>query len=345
MGIRSVFKSGIGPQGIGQIAMSGNIGELVEMLDRAGRDNIPVVLGYLVDLSEYGWHDSIISYGTIPKAISLMENGPFLQRKRACLLISSMISHGRCDIVLSNVKIVGVMLDLLKEADAELKRTISYCISMFISMGALEEFLGSDGIEKIAPLTKSDDELTIYYTLFALNTLSSTGYQEEIMESGIGDNIQYHMKYSPEVEELAKQLLDDLYNWKEESFSIEEDEIEIIPDYVELIGVEDGYYRPIVKKSRIESRDGSLFGMNGKEIREEDEDIIVELKKPARKKVHRVVKKKVEFDVPMEDPMEELKKVRMEGVKGGTLSDISDMIGQEKGIDLDQAQSSSHIPI
>ena len=283
MRIRSVFKSGLwrtSPPGIKEMAFHCDCAGLIEILDKVNQEHIPLVLAYLTDLSEKGWYDRIISYGAIPKVTELMHHGPFNQKRNAVFLISSLITHGRCEIVLANDGIIDGMVNLLNEEDEDLTRCITYCMSMYCTTGAAEVLIDVGGIEMIGPHVTSDDMMTVYYCLYTLNTLSSMGYQEEILETEVDKRIDYHMLDNLEIASLSKLLLDDLYNWKEESFCLEEDELEILPDNMEEIGLNDGYLRPESRKQRIEPRDGSILGYDGKEIvEEEDEEVIVVLKK------------------------------------------------------------------
>lgn len=302
MRIRSVFKSGLwrtSPPGIKEMAFHCDCAGLIDILDKVNQEHIPLVLAYLTDLSERGWYDRIISYGAIPKVTELMHHGPFLQKKNAVFLISSLITHGRCEIVLSNDGIIDGMVNLLNEEDEDLTRCITYCISMYCTTGAAEVLIDAGGIEMIGPHVTSDDIMTVYYCLYTLGTLSSMGYQEEILGTGVDKKIDYHMSGNTEIASLSKLLLDDLYNWKEESFCLEDDELEILPDNMEEIGVNDGYFRPLSRKQRIEPRDGSILGYDGNEIRkEEDEEVIVVLKKR-----------------------------KIEGIVSGSLDDVSSEIG------------------
>jgi hypothetical protein len=291
---------------------------LIEYIDKVNYDHIPLVLQYLTDLSESGWHDLIISHGAIPRAIELMRNGSLQQKKYAMFLIYSLISHGRSDIVIVNDHVIEAILDLLdEEEDKELYRGVAYCMSMLNPIGGAPVFIQHGGIEKIAPLVKSDDEMTVLYTLFTLNTISSMGFQKEIIMTKVHQHIGYHMSGNSEIETLGQMLLDDLYGWKEESFSLEESELEIIDEGLELIGIEDGYMRPDIKKNRIEPRDGTILGYDGKAFEGRDErEVMIELKsrrlikrkamKDKSKKLKEIMEKRMKKD---KDPVE-LRKIR-----------------------------------
>jgi hypothetical protein len=221
-------------------------------------------------------------------------------------LIYSLISHGRSDIVLVNDGVIETILDLLdEEQDKELYRGVAYCMSMLNPIGGAPVFILNNGIEKIAPLVRSDDEMTVLYTLFTLNTVSSMGFQKEILMTKVHQHIGYHMSGNSEIESLGQMLLDDLYGWKEESFSLDESELEIIDEGLELIGIEDRYKRPDIKKHRIEPRDGTILGYDGKAIAGRDEkEVMIELKS------RRLLKKKAK-----KDRSEKLKKIMDKRIK------------------------------
>jgi hypothetical protein len=103
------------------------------------------------------------------------------------------------------------------------------------------------------------------------------------------------MPSNQDIESLSQMLLDDLYNWNEESFSLDEEDMEIIDKRLEMIGIEDGYYRPSMTKQRIEPRDGILLRQDGKKVlRNEEKEIIIEIKR--RKLATKKKMKEKEFE-------------------------------------------------
>lgn len=315
MGIRSVFKSGLGkssPNGLYKMSRMVDVAGLVDHIDKVNHDDIYLVFQYLTELSEYGNYDKIISYGAIPRAVEMMHTGPLNLRKSAMFLLYSLISKGRGDIVLATDGVIESALSLLEEEqEKEIEGGIAYILSTLCSMGGAEDFIDRDGIEKIAPLIKSDDENTVLYTLFILTTVSAMGYQEEILTTKVNQHISYHMPDNDDIESLSQILLDDLYNWNEESFSLDEEDLEIIDKRLEMIGVEDGYFRPNIAKPRIEPREGVILGQDGKKIlKNEEKEIIIELKR-------RKMANKRALEVGSEEPKDDEMK-RTKGSKGST---------------------------
>ncbi|MGA1866335.1 MAG: hypothetical protein ACMUFK_02575 [Thermoplasmatota archaeon] len=275
MGIRKVIKSGLGrsnPYGIYLMAENVDVAGLIDNLDRVNYDLVPLVFQYLTYLSDLGWFDRIISYGVIPKAVKAMEMGSLNKKKSAMYLLYSLITHGRGDIVLANDGVIENMLKLLDgEEEGEIRKGVAYCLSVLCTMGASEIIVRNGGIERISQLVGSDDELTVSYALFILNSISSMGYQREILNTKVNQNIRYHNPGNPDIERLSQMLLDDLYSWREEDFILSMDELEVI---------DDTYLRPSLNKHRIESRDGTILGYDGKKIMGRDErEVVVELKR------------------------------------------------------------------
>ena len=288
-----MFKSGLGrssPNGIHQMYLTADVPGLVEYLDKVNYDHIPDILMYLTRLSEIGWFDRIISHGAIPKAVSSMGNGSQIHKRCALYLIYSIITQGRGDIVLATDGAIENMLKALDEEEEEsIDRGVAYCMAMICPLGGAETFIRNGGIEKIAPLVRSDDELTVLYTLYTLNAISSMGYQMEILETKVNQYISYHMPDNPEIEKLSQMLLDDLYNWREEDFILDMDELEIIETGIKLPDSDERYTRPMTKKQRIEPRDGTILGYDGKEIKGRDHrEVVIELK---RRRLEKMKKK------------------------------------------------------
>jgi hypothetical protein len=283
-----------------------DVAGLVDHFDKVNYDHIHLVFEYLTELSEYGNYDKVIAYGAIPRAVEMMSTGPPNQRKAAMFLLYSLISHGRGDIVLTADGVIESAMSLLvEEQEEEVQRGVAYIMSMLCSLGGAETFIENDGIEKIAPLIRSDDENTVLYTLHTLTTISAMGYQEEILETKVNQHISYHMPNNKDIEKLRQMLLADLYHWDEESFTLDEKDLEIIDKRLEMIGIEGGYLRPQMMKHRIEPRDGIILGQNGKELpRNEEKEMIIEIK---RKKL--AIRKRLK-EKQFEDILNGLKKTK-----------------------------------
>jgi hypothetical protein len=271
--------------GLKSMAQVHDVKGLVEAMDSVDENLMPHLLDFLIALSDKGRFDEMLVNGVMEKLRGILEQGIWIEKKRAAILISSFIGHRRIEYV-KLFDLEKELLGLLPTEDAELARNLTYIIAELCSAGRSDQVAANEGIDKLAVSMEITDPWVHSYVIHSMQELTLKGYEEGILKTNLLNKLREDLSHErSDIANQARLLLNDLYNWKNtgaqwgEVMSREEilEEPEPIPPAgFESIGTKDGYSRPEYIKAPKKKKEGKkVYTSDGREVgRKEDLDTV-----------------------------------------------------------------------